>query len=168
MKTIYLTGFMGSGKSHTGQRLAAALGLPFLDLDEAIEAKAGKTISEIFADEGEDAFRKLETSALRQTSELPPTVVSTGGGAPCFNDNMEWMNRNGQTVFLDPPVSVLLQRLDTGRDHRPLLQPAKELETFITQKLASRRQHYEKANIQVVLADPNAEVERLLVRLLGL
>lgn len=156
---------MGSGKSHTGHLLADLLGLPFFDLDAAIEAGAGKTISKIFADDGEGAFRTLETAALRQTAELPPTVVSTGGGAPCFNDNMEWMNRQGITVFLDPPVSVLLHRLEIGREHRPVLQPAKELETFITEKLASRRHHYQKAQIQVVLVDPNAEVERLLVRL---
>jgi shikimate kinase len=167
MKTIYLTGFMGSGKSHTGHLLAERLGLPFLDLDAAIEAGAGKTISEIFADDGEDAFRMLETATLRQSAELPPAVVSTGGGAPCFNDNMEWMNKHGITVFLDPPVSILLERLEMGRAHRPLLQSANELQTFITKKLASRRHHYEKAQIQVVLADPNAEVERLLVRLVG-
>lgn len=167
MKTIYLTGFMGSGKSYTGQRLAERLGIPFLDLDAAIETAAGKTISEIFADDGEDIFRTLETAALRQTADLPTTVVSTGGGAPCFNKNMDWMNLHGLTVFLDPPISVLLERLEVGRAHRPVLQPAKELRTFITKKLASRRHHYEKAQIQVVLADPNAEVGRLLVGLLG-
>lgn len=167
MKTIYLTGFMGSGKSHIGQRLAEVLGLPFLDLDEAIEENTGKTINNIFAEEGEAAFRELETAALRQTAELPPTVVSTGGGAPCFNENMDWMNQQGTTIFLDPPVSVLVQRLDTGRDHRPLLKPANELRAFITEKLASRRHHYEKSDIQLVLTNPNAEVERLLVRLLG-
>ncbi|TXF91730.1 shikimate kinase [Neolewinella aurantiaca] len=167
MKTIYLTGFMGSGKSHTGKLLAERLGLPFIDLDAVIETTAGKTISEIFAEEGESAFRELETSSLRATANDPPGVVSTGGGAPCFNDNMDWMNRHGVTVFLDPPVGVLLQRLETGRDHRPLLQPAQELGAFITRKLASRRPQYEKAQIQLSLADPNAEVERLLVRLLG-
>ncbi len=157
---------MGSGKSYTGKRLAEVLGLPFLDLDEAIERSAGKTISRIFAEDGEAAFRALETQTLRETANLPPTVVSTGGGAPCFNGNMDWMNQHGTTVFLDPPIRVLLERLEIGRDHRPLLQPAKELETFITNKLASRRADYEKAQVQLVLADPEAEVERLLERLL--
>lgn len=166
MKRIYLTGFMGSGKTHTGRLLATGLGLPFLDLDEVIEAAAGKSISEIFADEGEDAFRELEAEALRRTAALPPSLVSTGGGAPCFHGNMDWMNRNGLTVFLDPPLGVLLQRLETGRAHRPVLQPAGELASFVAQKLASRRHYYEKAEIQLVLADPNAEVERLLMRLL--
>lgn len=168
MKTIYLTGFMGSGKSHTGHRLAELLGLPFLDLDAAIEAGAGKTISEIFAADGQDAFRALETATLHQTAKLPVAVVSTGGGTPCFKDNMEWMNHRGLTVFLDPPVSVLVERLKNDRAHRPLLRAAEQLEAFITQKLASRRHHYEKAQIQLTITDPNAEVERLLVRLLGL
>ena len=167
MKTIYLTGFMGSGKSHTGHLLADLLGLSFLDLDAAIEGGAGTTISKIFADDGEDAFRELETVTLRQTAELPPSVVSTGGGAPCFNDNMEWMNRRGVTVFLDPPISVLVERLETDRAHRPLLQSTNDLAYFIIEKLTSRRHHYEKAQIQVVLSNPNAEVERLLMRLLG-
>ncbi len=166
MKTIYLTGFMGCGKSYTGQRLATALSLPFLDLDEAIERSTGKTISQIFTDDGEAAFRDLETATLRQTAELGATVVSTGGGAPCFNDNMDWMNAHGVTVFLDPPVSVLLQRLELGRAHRPVLQPAQELETFITNKLAARRGDYEKAQIQLALADPEAEVGRVLAKLL--
>jgi len=167
MKTIYLTGFMGSGKSYTGKRLAEVLGLPFLDLDEAIEKSAGKTITEIFAEDGEAAFRELETQTLRHTADLPPSVVSTGGGAPCFNDNMDWMNQQGITVFLDPPIGVLLQRLEVGRAHRPLLQPAKELEIFIANKLASRRADYEKAQVQLVLADPAARVEQVLIRLIG-
>ena len=162
MKNIYLTGFMGCGKSHTGRRLAALLGLPFLDLDEAIESAAGKPIRAIFADAGENVFRELETAALRQTAALPPTVVSTGGGAPCFNANMDWMNRHGTTVFLDPPLSVLLRRLESGRAHRPLLRSADELEAFVTAKLAARRSDYEQARIQLSLADPEAEVERVL------
>jgi len=134
---------------------------------EAIEKSAAKTINEIFAEDGEVAFRKLETAALRQTADLPRAVVSTGGGAPCFNGNMNWMNEQGVTVFLDPPIGVLLQRLASGRDHRPLLQSAKELELFVSSKLASRRADYEKAQIQLVFADPKAEVERILAKLLG-
>jgi shikimate kinase len=77
------------------------------------------------------------------------------------------MNRRGVTVFLDPPISVLVERLETDRAHRPLLQSTNDLAYFIIEKLTSRRHHYEKAQIQVVLSNPNAEVERLLIRLLG-
>ena len=163
---IYLTGFMGCGKSHTGHRLADLLGLPFLDLDAAVETAAGKTINAIFADDGEAAFRDLETEALHATRHGPVSVIATGGGAPCFNDNMTWMNARGKTVFLDPPPAVLLARLEAGRAHRPLLQTGAELSTFVARKLASRRPFYEKAQIQLVLANPKADAARLLSDLL--
>lgn len=159
---IFLTGFMGSGKSYTGQRLAELLGLPFIDLDAEIESRAGQTITAIFAERGEAAFRVTERDVLRELAGGEAFVLSTGGGAPCFHDNMRWMNQRGTTVFLDPPVSVLLGRLEAGREQRPLLQNTGELEAFISQKLAFRRPDYEKAAIQLCLADPTADVARLL------
>jgi shikimate kinase len=160
---IFLTGFMGSGKSHTGERLAGLLGLPFIDLDAEIEGRTGQTITDIFAGRGEAAFRELERDTLHEVAgQTDAFVLSTGGGAPCFHDNMRWMNEQGTTVFLDPPLSVLLGRLEAGREHRPLLQNTDELATFVTQKLAFRRPDYEKAKIQLCLADPTADVARLL------
>lgn len=165
-ETIYLTGFMGSGKSYTGVRLARRLGIPFVDLDAEIEQMAGCTISEIFSRDGEVSFREVERDILRRFGRESGCVLSTGGGAPCFHDNMDWMNGEGTTVFLDPPLSVLLTRLEAGRDHRPLLQTGEALAAFVAGKLASRRADYEKAKIQLRLADPEADVARLLVDLL--
>lgn len=146
---------MGSGKSHVGSRLAILLGCPFIDLDDEIERRAGKTISRIFAEDGEAVFRQQETEALRATAALPTAVVATGGGAPCFHDNMAWMNANGITIFIDPELEVLLARLEAGRAHRPLLQSAAELKELVTTRLESRRPVYEQA--QLHLRGPEAE-----------
>lgn len=159
---IYLTGFMGSGKSFTGQRLAELLSIPLIDLDGEIESTAGMTISEIFATEGEKAFRIRERDALRATAETPSAVIATGGGAPCFHAGMDWMNDNGITVFLDPPLAVVLARLEEGRSHRPLLQSPEELEIQVSARLAARRLTYEKARIHLRPTNPNADVARLL------
>jgi len=140
---------MGSGKSYTGKRLAERLNFDFQDLDDAIEAKAGKTIRAIFAEEGEAHFRQLERQCLQELGEQPTLVVATGGGAPCFFDNMEVMNTAGLTIFLDIPVDILAQRLKPEIAHRPLLasKSEAELQAFITQKLAERRPFYEQAKV---------------------
>jgi shikimate kinase len=162
---IYLTGFMGCGKSYAGVRLAERLGLSFVDLDAEIERSAGKTISDIFADDGETAFRALEAETLRATAAGPASVVATGGGAPCYHGGMAWMNEHGLTVFLDPPLAVLLARLEAGRTHRPLLQTGAALETFVVEKLAARRTVYEQARIQVTVSDPAIDLIDLLTDL---
>ncbi|MEM9525660.1 MAG: shikimate kinase [Bacteroidota bacterium] len=159
---IFLTGFMGAGKSYTGRRLATLLDVAFIDLDERIEDNAGKTINAIFSEQGEVAFRELEAEILRSLQAEIPGVVATGGGAPCYHDNMDWMNANGTTVFLDPPISILVQRLEAGRAHRPLLQTADELAAFVQKKLESRRADYEKAKIHLQPTDPEVDVARLL------
>lgn len=160
--SIFLTGFMGSGKSYTGTRLARLLGVPFIDLDERIESTVGKTITDIFADEGEAAFREHERQALRACLTQTPAVVATGGGAPCFHDGMAVMNDHGLTVFIDPVTDVLLQRLRAGRDHRPLLQSQDDFQKGVLQRLASRRPVYEKAQLQLRVTDPNADLARYL------
>jgi len=160
---------MGSGKSYTGKRLADRLNYDFQDLDDAIEAKAGKTIRAIFADEGEAHFRQLERRCLRESGKESRLVVATGGGAPCFFDNMEVMNTAGLTIFLDTPVDILGQRLKPEIAHRPLLagKSDAELQAFITQKLAERRPFYEQAKViyhqqsaQEVVAEKLEEVLR--------
>ncbi|WP_020571828.1 shikimate kinase [Neolewinella persica] len=154
---------MGCGKSYVGSRLAIELGVPFIDLDAEIEGTAGKSISAIFAEAGEAAFRRLETEALRATAALPAFVLATGGGAPCFHDNMAWMNANGTTVFLDPDLEVLLDRLEAGRDHRPLLQSGTALRKLVVDKLADRRPIYEQAAIHLHGPEADGDVACTLV-----
>lgn len=145
----YLIGFMGSGKTHWGRLLAERLGWPFVDLDAAIEAREGLGIGEIFARFGEPYFRRLEAECLRRTALWPDAVIATGGGTPCFFDNMDWMNRAGLTIFLDAPAEQLIARLKPERDSRPLLKSLndRQLEDFIRKKLQERLPAYRRAQI---------------------
>ena len=146
---IYLTGFMGSGKSYTGKQLASLLDRPFYDLDELIEHQAGKTIKQIFEDDGEDRFRQLEHESLLATLHLPASVIATGGGTPCFHDNMEWMNKHGLTIYLKTPTAILSERLVGQRAHRPLLRTLSEdeLRHYIEELVAKRLSFYEMAHV---------------------
>ena len=141
----YLVGFMGSGKTYTGQKMAEASGAHFIDLDAFIEQGEGRSIAELFADLGESGFRVLEREYLHRTIALPtPLVVATGGGAPCFFDNMDWMNAHGRTIWLNVPVSVLVERLKPEKAQRPLIAEVadEDLEGFIREKLMGRGAFY--------------------------
>ena len=118
---LYLTGFMGSGKSLIGKKLAEKLQFKFLDLDTAIEEYAGKSVAEIFVEKGEAAFREMEQKMVRQTDKLQNTIIATGGGTPCFYENMDWMNKHGLTIFLEVSPEILAQRLKGEKQKRPLL-----------------------------------------------
>jgi shikimate kinase len=155
MKTpIYLTGFMGSGKSTLGRLLASSLGLNFIDLDHFIKDTEKATIPELFEKLGESGFREVENRAIHQTSNMTNTVIATGGGAPCFFNNMAVMNQNGTTVYLQLSPESLVKRLLPGREHRPLIagKSEPELLKFIRIKLKERTPFYEKSNI---IADTN-------------
>jgi len=104
---IFLIGFMGCGKTTLGRKLAARLGYEFMDLDHIFEAQAGMTIAQYFSSFGEDAFRKLESEVLRQTRYPPNAVVSTGGGLPCFFDNMDW----DECAWENSLYQIIAQRL---------------------------------------------------------
>ncbi|MBL7826378.1 MAG: shikimate kinase [Saprospiraceae bacterium] len=149
---IFLIGFMGCGKTSWGQLLAQKLLLPFIDMDVQIEQHTGQTVSEIFAQSGEEAFRVLEQTALQNTLLSAPAVVATGGGTPCFFDNMDWMNTHGITVFLDTPPDVLASRLKHQKQFRPLLAhvPDHLLGDHITSVLAHRLPFYQKATVSVL------------------
>ena len=146
---IYLLGFMGSGKSFSGKRLAKKFGMSFIDLDDYIEAKEGRTIREIFEKEGEDYFRKIEKECLHEMGEKEMTIISTGGGTPCFFDNMKWMNENGVTVFLETSIEILSNRLFDEMQKRPLLKDfsKEELKHFIEKKLEERNPFYHQTQI---------------------
>lgn len=148
---VYIIGFMGSGKSTAGKKLAAALGWSFIDLDKKIEEIAGKTIPEIFSHEGEDGFRSLETDVLRSLKSLTRTVVSTGGGTPCHGDNLDFMLETGVIVYLKMSTNQLVSRLLGSTGGRPILKnvPDDKLFDFIDEKLAIREKFYSRANIIV-------------------
>ncbi len=149
---IYLIGYMGCGKSYWGKRLADSLDSDFIDLDTLIEEKEGLTIPEIFSQFGEASFRKMEQKALLSTKELKrPTVISTGGGAPCFYNNMSVMNAMGQTLFLEASPLVLKQNILKSDNERPIVKavPEGELETYIANHLSSRLPFYQQAKFCV-------------------
>jgi Shikimate kinase len=148
---VYIIGFMGSGKSTAGKKLAAALGWEFIDLDRKIETAAGKSITEIFLKDSEEKFRSLETEVLRSLQTHVKTIVSTGGGTPCHADNMTFMLNTGVTVYLKMTTNQLVSRLLGSTGERPVLKnvPDDKLYGFIDEKLASREKFYNKANIIV-------------------
>lgn len=153
---IFLVGFMGSGKSFHARELAETLAMGWLDLDDCIEQAAGQTISAFFAEKGEEAFRLLEKKVLQQTVNTHQNLIlATGGGTPCFYDNMEWMNARGQTIYLKAPTWLLYRRLQNQTIERPLVagKTATELTNFIDQKLAEREAFYSRADLIYFLQD---------------
>jgi shikimate kinase len=107
-----------------------------------------KSISEMFAEDGEEFFRKSESKMLRMFKEKKQFILSCGGGTPCFNDNMSWMNKNGNTIWIDEPVDVLAERLSVEKLHRPLIKDLAEedLKEYLEKKLAEREEFYKQAN----------------------
>jgi len=139
---------MGSGKTTIGKLLATKMGYDFVDMDKHIEQKLFKSVSQIFAEQGEDEFRILERQCLHEVAEFTHTIISTGGGAPCFFDNMEFMNSHGLTIYLKLTPQELANRLETSRANiRPLLAGRKgeELIQFISNGLATREPFYAQA-----------------------
>ena len=146
---IYLVGYMGCGKSTIGRKVAEILRISFVDLDKYIEERYIKTVPAIFAEEGEERFREKERISLLEVSQFENVVVGTGGGAPCFFDNMEVMNNNGVTVYIAPDTDVLATRLLKSKTERPLIvgKSPEELISFINNALLKRAPFYEKAKI---------------------
>ena len=153
---------MGSGKSYTGRRLAELMGMPFLDLDDYVAARAGLSITEIFDRHGEKFFRELERDVLLSTVTLPLFVMATGGGTPCYHDLIDRLNELGTTVFLDVATDLLVQRLHAEAAHRPLLARAPDLGATVERKLAERRACYEKAQLRLRIDNPATDVARLI------
>ena len=144
---LFLIGFMGSGKSRWGAQLAAQLGLAFLDLDRQIEKGEQQTIPEIFAGQGEAGFRTLERQYLHDLAEQAAAVVALGGGTPCFFDNMDWINRQGRSVYLKVPLNILIERLQRKAGQRPVLAqwPQEEWPLRLGNMLQDRGGFYEQA-----------------------
>jgi shikimate kinase len=146
---IFLIGFMGSGKTTLGRKLAAKMGYEFIDLDHKLEQQVELSIAEYFSFFGEDSFRKLEAQVLKKTPYPDNVIISTGGGLPCYFDNMDWMKANGKVIYIRLSPKTLADRLESGKEERPLLQDkhGDELVTFIEQKLAEREAFYSQASI---------------------
>ncbi|SHN02663.1 shikimate kinase [Mucilaginibacter sp. OK098] len=162
---IFLIGFMGCGKTTLGRKLAARLGYEFMDLDHVLETQAGITIAEYFGTHGENAFRKLESEVLKQTNYPEHAVISTGGGLPCFFDNMQWINAHGRSVYIQLSPKTLADRLEHEKVTRPLLHDkhGDALIDFIDEKLTEREPFYKQATIVVNGLSLTAEkVETLL------
>jgi len=154
---IFLVGFMGCGKSYTGRTIAPILDFDYVDMDKIIEAQEGTSIRDIFAEKGEDYFRQLEHQYLLNLDKKQNLVVSTGGGVPCFFNNMEIMNEKGITIYLNRSKDVVIPRLKKGMHKRPLIQDMndEELTAFYDAKLAERATFYEQA--QIFAGNANAE-----------
>lgn len=144
---IFLLGYMGSGKTTAGKKLAALLDYSFIDLDLMIENETDHSIQEWF-EAGEPKFREIESIVLRQTADFKNSVIATGGGTPCFHDNMKWMNENGLTVFLKMSPGGLFHRLIYSKTARPLLAGKSDVELmeYINESLKEREYFYAQAH----------------------
>ena len=133
MRRIILIGYMGAGKTTVGKALAKELHMPFYDLDWYIESRMHKTVKAIFDERGEAGFRKIEHNMLHEVAEFEDIIISCGGGTPCFFDNIDYMNRQGETVYLKATPEVLLNKT------------ADEVQVFTREQLAQREPYYSKA-----------------------
>ena len=154
---------MGAGKTTIGKALSKELGIIFYDLDWYIESRMRKTVSEIFAERGEEGFRKIEYNMLHEVAEFEDVIISCGGGTPCFFDNMDYLNQQGLTVYLKAEPEVLYKHLQMAKVERPLLKgkSKEELLTFIKEQLEKREPFYTKARytLDVSLMDNYEKIQ---------
>ena len=145
---IFLIGMMGSGKTYWAEKLKKKLKVPAYDLDNLVEIMEERTIAEMFAEDGEEYFRKEESKMLRLFKEKKSFILSCGGGTACYGDNMQWMNKNGITIWLDEPVDVLIERLQNEKEHRPLIKNLDDdqLKDFLNKKIEERKEYYGQAS----------------------
>lgn len=148
---IFLIGFMGSGKSTLGKRLARKIAYRFIDMDHVLEDKEGLKVNEIFDKKGEKYFRELEKDYLEKLKVTDDVVIATGGGAPCWGNNMEIMNSKGVTVYLKMSPASLSSRLEKSHNIRPLIQGLNpdHLRDYIEEKLREREPFYSRAQCVV-------------------
>lgn len=149
---LFLIGFMGCGKSTLGKKMAKQMEYTFVDLDDCLVKKAGMSINQYFEKYGESAFRALEKEVLQSLAGKSRLIVATGGGTPCFYDNMEWMNSSGKTLYIQLSPRTLASRLSQGEaSKRPLIKDksAEELLNFITETLQQRERYYLQAQVIV-------------------
>ena len=143
---------MGSGKSFWADKLSNILHIPAYHLDDEIERSEGRTIAEIFAEQGEDYFRLKESEVLKNFENKNDFILSTGGGTPCFYNNIDWMNANGTTIWIDEPLETIASRLMKEKSHRPLIAKIDDdnLIEFLVQMRDKRKPYYSKAKHHVI------------------
>ena len=150
---------MGSGKSHWGGIWAQKHGMNFYDIDHIIEKETGLSITQIFEQKGEGFFREKETEALQAFQYKTNCIVATGGGSPCFNNNMQWMNDHGATIFLSAGIDHIYQNVSQEQSQRPLLKgkTKEELFAFIEKKMTERLSIYQQAQLILQAEQLNEE-----------
>jgi shikimate kinase len=164
---LFLIGLPGSGKSTIGKDLSKKLNYQLIDTDDVISKKEGCSIEEIFGSKGENYFRKLESDTLKEVIKSDNTIISTGGGTPCFFNNMELINNNGLSVFLNIPLSDITKRLlDSPQKNRPLIQGKnpEQIERFLEEKIKERIPFYSKASIE--FTDPLVTANKIIDEIL--
>ena len=163
---IFLIGMPGSGKTTLGKRLSKEMLMTFVDLDKEIEKREGKSVQEIFSQNGEDYFRQVESKELVEWSASDKSfIMATGGGTPCFYEGIKVINQSGLSIFLDVPLGTLLSRLEKKTD-RPLLNAAdiKEKKERLASLHAGRMQYYQQAHITVKNASLSKVMEAIHLR----
>lgn len=172
MRRIILIGYMGAGKTTVGKALSKAMGLQFYDLDWYIESRMRKTVAQIFAERGEEGFRLIERNMLHEVAEFENVIVSCGGGTPCFFDNMDYMNGQGDVIYLKADPEVLYKHLLMGKTERPLLKnkTPEQLIAFIKEQLEKREPFYSKAKhvLDVSLMDNYEKIQISVNKILDL
>lgn len=164
LNNIYLIGFMASGKSSFGKKLASHLDMNFLDLDKFIEEQEEMSINDIFAIKGEPYFRFLESEIL-QNLNLQNTVISLGGGTPCSSTNIDFVLSNGMVIYLELPLKIIIGRLKQDKKNRPLVKDLnnKEIVEKVTQLFKEREVYYKKAHLVLDMQKPLKELKEELV-----
>ena len=166
MKAIILIGYMCVGKTTIGKELAKRRGQMFYDLDWYIEERFRKRVPQIFAEEGEEAFRKKERNMLHEVAEFENVVVSCGGGTPCFFDNIDYMNQAAEVIYLKASPETILSHLKISKGKRPLLEgmSPEELQAFVTDQIQTREDFYLRARhvVDVDVLDSAEKINRLV------
>ena len=157
---------MGCGKTHWGRELGKKLSLPFFDLDEKIYEQAGRSIPQIFAEKGEEHFRILEKEVLYMLTESHDSfIMATGGGTPCYFNNIDYLKKNGTVVWINCSVDCLYNRLRKEKEKRPQISdvPDDKLRAFIIKKFSNRKIFYQQAN--VIINEDDIDIENLVSRI---
>ncbi len=159
---IYIIGYMCSGKSSISRKLAARLGYESFDTDDLFEERYHICVQDFFEKYGEDYFRKFESEILKKTGEMHKVVVSTGGGTPCFFDNMQWMKENGTTIFVRVSPTTSFHRIMNAKRKRPLVygKTEEELRQYVENHYNSRLPIYEQANF--IVKGEDFDIEEVL------